>query len=126
MNKLTKSDKIFYFGVLPFMLLMMITFLILFINCVKIENKKRYKELPNISVVEEVLEKNLITNEPFSYIRYEFLDEDTLAYYFVFDEPQLYYKVIYNFKISTFVDKRWLFWKVLPSWKEEAHEEHNA
>lgn len=123
MSKLTKSDKIFCFCVIPFMLLIMTAVLIWLINWAKIENKKKYKELPNISVVEEVLESNLITKEPFSYIRYEFLDEDTLVYYFVFDEPQLYYKVIYNFKIGTFMDKHWQFWKVLPSWKEEAYNE---
>lgn len=123
MNKLTKSDKIFYFCVLPFMLLIMTVVLILVINWTKVENKRRYKELPNISIVEEDLEFNLITQEPFSYIRCEFLDEDILVYYFVFDEPQLYYKVIYNFKFGTAMDKRWQFWKVLPSWKEEAYDE---
>ena len=123
MSKLSKSDKIFCFCVFPFMLLIMAAILIWLINWTKFENKKRYKELPDISVVEEDLESNLITKEPFSYIRYEFLDEDTLVYYFVFDEPQLYYKVIYNFKISFFMNKSWQFWKVLPSWKEEAYNE---
>ena len=50
----------------------------------------------------------------------EFLDEDTLVFYFVFDEPQLYYKVVYVFKNDTFMNKRWQYYKVLPSWEEEA------
>lgn len=123
MNKLSKDDKILGFYVLPIMLLIMIAILIWLINWTKVENKKRYKELPDISVVEEDLESNLITKEPFSYIRYEFLNENTLVYYFVFDEPQLYYKVIYNFKFYFFINKSWQFWKVLPSWKEEAYDE---
>lgn len=123
MSKLTKSEKICLFGAIPFLLLMMIALIIGLINWTKIENKKSYKELPDISVVEEVLESNLVTKEPFSYIRYAFLDEDILVYYFVFDELQLYYKVIYNFKFYYMGYKSWQFWKVLPSWKEEAYNE---
>lgn len=123
MSKLSKSDKIFLFCVLPFILLMLIAIIIWLINWTKIENKKSYKELPDISVVEEVLESNLVTKAPFSYIRYEFLDEDTLVYYFIFDKPQLYYKVIYNFKFYYIGYKSWQFWEVLPSWKEEAYNE---
>ena len=123
MNKHDKADEIIYFGLLSCLLIVLIGALIWVINWNNVENKKRYKELPDISVVEENLKSNLITKEPFSYIKYEFSDEDILVYYFVFDEPQLYYKVVYVFKHGTFMDKRWQYWKVLPSWKEEAYEE---
>lgn len=120
MKKLDKSDKIFCFCVLPFMLIMLVGALIWSINWTKAKNEGRYKDLPDILVVEDTLEEVLITKEPFSYIRYEFSDENILVYYFVFDEPQLYYKVVYVFKHGTFMDKRWQYYKVLPSWKEEA------
>lgn len=53
MSKLSKDDKIFGFCVLPIMLLIMTAVLIWVINWTKIENQKRYKELPDISIVEE-------------------------------------------------------------------------
>lgn len=120
MKKLDKTDKIIYFGILPFLLVMLIGVIIWNVNFTKAQNKDRYQKLPDILVVEDTLEEVLFTMEPFSYIRYEFLDENILVYYFVFDEPQLYYKIVYVFKYDTFMDKRWQYYKVLPSWKEEA------
>ncbi len=120
---MSKGDKIFYFGMLPFMLFIMIAMLVWFINWNKIENKKRYEKLPDISVVEEKLEEQLFTQETFSYIRYEFLDEDVIVYYFVFDEPRLYYKVIYNFRNNGGFSKKWQYYQILPSWEQEAYNE---
>ena len=110
-------------GLLVSVFICVIFFLIL-ISAVKETNEKRYLELPKINIVEEKVEDYLASNEPFNYIKYEFVEENILCYYF--EKDGNYFKAIYRFKEKNFPGyKYWAFDKIVIAFEAEVLNEED-